>query len=341
MMYSTRFSTMTVNVQASRPMNDADGNAQLDKNSNKMYESYTKVYDVEDLNIGNADLYLVALTIKTDIERKQENPNAKNDAFVESYSKTGLNKYVCQVLELFDSSSTEDFAPEMFSNYKRWGRGKMGKKDNKRAFISDTFDENCGYDPYVLSASQSKTSLSQAGFSLLAKAFRFYLEETLRHFFQKPDPNSWYPYTDTRGKKFFPDSVYLGTRTSSTFNSAIQILLGIFDSVYKWSPHLEEFVKATDRAIDLGRADRNAKSTARLATTAGIRTYGVSDSKFRSKPDVRSAKPFIKTDKKYDKRPAKVVEPKIEKAPRVIKITDVDDEGWITPGVKIVKNTDV
>lgn len=334
MSYSDRFNTLTVNVQASRPMKDADGNFELDEEDNKVYENYTKVYDVKDLNVGNADLYLVALAIRTDIEQKQAHRNPKNDEFLKAYTKTGLDRNSRQVVELFDMSSSEDFAPEMFFNYKRWGRGKMGKRDGKRAFISDTYDENCQYDPFVFSASQARTSLSQAGFSLLAKAFRFYLEETLRHFFQKSDPNAWYPYTDKKGKRVIPESVYLGTRTSSTFNSAINVLLGIFDGVYKWSPHLDEFVEATERAVELGRADRDAKSAGRLASTAGNRSYGVSDGKPRAKQEHRP-----KSDQRTDQRPEKkavVVKPKESK---MVKITTVDDDGWITSGVKIVRGS--
>lgn len=338
MLYSDRFNTLTVNVQASRLVRDADGNPELD-DGNEIYESYLKTYDVKDLHMGNADIYLVALAVMTDIEDKRAKKNPKNESFLLAYRQTGLESYARRVLDLYDRCFSEDFSPEMFFSYKRWGRGKMGKREGKRCFISDTFDENCGYDPFVFSSPQSRTSLSQAGLTLLAKAFRFFLEETLRHFFQKSDPNAWYPYTDKKGKRVLPESTYLGTRTSGVFNSAVSELLEIFDGVYKWTPHLDEFVEATERAVELGRADRDAKSASRLASSAGNRSYGVSDGKPRAKPEKRSDEK--RSEKRSEKKPEKKANdhstPAEPRKPKVVKVTTVDGEGWVTSGVKIVR----
>lgn len=335
MSYSDRFTTLTVNVQASRLVRDADGNPELDDEGNKIYENYLKTYDVKDLHMENADIYLVALAIMTDIEDKRAKRNPKNESFLQAYRQTGLEGYAQRIIALYDRFSTEDFSPEMFFNYKRWGRGKMGKREGKRTFISDTFDENCGYDPYVFSSPQSRTSLSQAGLTLLAKALRFFLEETLRHFFQKSDPNAWYPYTDKKGKKVLPESTYLGSRTSGVFNSAVDELLDIFDGVYKWSPHLDEFVEATEHAVELGRADRDAKSAGRLASSAGNRSYGVSDGKPRAKSEKRSDEK--RSDRKPEKKVSAPAPPAEPRKPRVVKVTTVDEEGWVTSGVKIVQ----
>jgi hypothetical protein len=192
----------------------------------------------------------------------------------------------------------------------------MGKKDGKKAFISDTFDENCGYDPYVFSSREKSTDLSHAGLTLLAKGIRFFIEETLRHFFQKSDPNSWYPYINQNGKKIFPSYAYHGTMTSASFSAAIAELLELYNGIYSWSPHLDEFSEATALAVEIGRVDRDAKFAKRVAETAGNRFYGVSD----NKPSIEK-----KNETKPTKKPV-VVEPK---KPKIVKEI-IDDEGWVT-----------
>jgi hypothetical protein len=242
-----------------------------------------------------------------------------------------LKRAAERIVALHDAHAREEFAPEMFFSYKRWGRGKMVKREGKRTFISDTFDDECGYDPYVFSASQAKTSLSQASTTLLAKGFRFFLEETLRHFFQKSDPNAWYPYTDEKTKKrVLPEFGYMGSKSSATFSAAVSELLDIFDGVYSLSPHLTEFVEATEKAVEAGRADRDAKTAERLASVASHRSYGVSDGKPRAQAEK-------KAPKKEQSRADVPAEPR---KPKVMKVTTVDDEGWITTSKIVARQED-
>ena len=333
MSYSDLFNTLTVEVLTSRRVNDEDGEPILDENGKMMYDDVYKTYDVKNLHLVYSDSYLLSLAILTDIEDKTAHPNPKNTGFLRAYRQAhggvSLESIARRIVALYDTTKGEAFAPEMFHSHKRWGRGRMGKKDGKRAFISDTFDENCGYDPFVLSSREKSTDLSHAGLTLLAKGLRFFLEETLRHFYQKSDPNSWYPYTDKKGKRVLPDCAYNGTMTSASFASAVSELLELFNGVYSWSPHLDEFSEATAKAVEAGRADRDAKFAKRVAETAGNRSYGVSD----GKPRQREAS---SGDRKQEARPAKkpvVVE---VKKPKVVRETTVDDDGWVTTA-KVVK----
>lgn len=340
MSYSDRFNILTVEVLTSRKAVDEDGEQVLDDARHPIYEDVYRTYDVKDLHLSNADMFLASLAVQTDIEDKQAHPNPKNDGFLRAYrtvySGMSLDTITRRIVDLYDRYRDEEFAPEMFYSYKRWGRGKMGKKEGKRAFISDTFDETCGYDPYVFSSREKSTSLSQASLTLLAKALRFFLEETLRHFFQKSDPNSWYPSTDKKGKRVVPECNYRGTLASASFTTAISELLELFNSVYSWSPHLDEFSEATARAVEAGRADRDAKSAKRLAESASNRSYGVSDGKPRQKTATASAS--ASAGGKYEAISSKKAQATEPKKPKLVRVTVEDDEGWVSTE-KVAKGT--
>lgn len=322
-MYSDRFNFSTVEVETSVPVMDEDKNPVVDESGNKVYENVVKTYDVKNLRMVHADLYLVSLAILADIEDKEAHSNARNSGFLKGYRQhhngVSLETVAKRVVGLYDSVQGEDYAPEMFYSWKRWGRGRMGKLEGKRVFISDTFDETTGYDPYVFSQREKTTSLSQASMTLLAKGLRFFLEETLRHFYLKSDPNDWYPYTDKKGKRVVPECGYQGTRTSASFNSSMSELLKLFDGVYLWTPHLEEFTEATSRAVEAGHVERASKDAARHASIAGNRTYG----KAGERGTDGDNKPYVKKST----APVTLAE---TKKPKVSKVTVVDDDGWVT-----------
>lgn len=318
MTYSDLFETMTVCVEERIPELDENNEPIIDEDGRKSYKDVVVTYLVKDLPIAKADIYLVSLAILTDYEQKSLKRTPKNDAFIQAYDRVqtqsskafSLRTMAERIVTLYDTHCKSDFANEMFYNYdyRRWGRGRMQKVDKKRVFVSDTFDETRGFDPYVFSHAQARISLSHAGLTLLAKGFRFFLEETLRHFFQKSDPDAWYPYTDEKSKKkIVPESHYLGNRTCSEFTSAVSKLLDIFNEVYTLSPHLTEFTLATTKAVDAGHSDRVVKTAEKLAQNSAKRSYGQKSE---------------------------------SKKPKVVSVTTTDDEGWTTT-IKVVQTESV
>lgn len=344
MSYSSRFNILTVLLWAKRPLLNEKEEVVVDDDGNEVFEEYQKEYDVKDLHMINSDLYLTSLAILTDYEDKTANPNAKNTVFYRAYERLpngfSLKRCAERIVDLYDQYGEADFAKEMFFSYKQWGRRSGRKADFKtkdgeivKKPVSDTYDETCGYDPYVLSVPQQRTPLSRASFTLLAKHFRFVLEETLRHFFGKSDPNSWYPYTDARGKKVTPDAVYSGRRSSLPFSNAIGELLEIYDSVYKLSPHLNEFEAATARALEARDRDIAAREAERLAGVANKRSYGTTSRDKSERP--AESKPLNGSSKKAAAAaPAVPVVPLQEKKPKSKKVTEVDADGWVTTTTK-------
>ena len=331
-MYSNLFSTLYVNVNGSVVAVDKDGNAIVDENGDYVRTRVVKSWPVRDLHVSKADLYLVLLALATDIEEKTEHQNAKNIAFLTTYNevkcpgnkKFSLTRSVRRLLEVFRQNEGADFLPELRMPFNRWSRGHFTKKDGKRVFVSDTFDDECKYDPYVFSKSQANTTLSEASTVLLVKAFRFYLEETLRHFFRKSDPNTWYYYDDKTGRRVVSEYSYGGNRTSAQFQSVMSALLDVYDDVYNLSPHLEEFSVATKKAIEAGRIDRELKSTNKRLEKASNRTY---ETKEQTEPSQPKNKQKAQKNVKQEK-------PASERKPVAIKTTEIDGESWATHAKK-------
>jgi len=283
--------------------------------------SIEKVLPYSAVHVGRADLYTVALAILADCDDKTSHSNARNRAFLEAYSRVpgGFSARAAAktIVDLYDQVRGHEFASEMFSNYRNWGRGKKAKGK----FVSDTFDEEAGFDPYVLSIKQVKTPLAMASMTLLIKAFRFYLEETLRHFYQKSDPDRWYPYTDSKTKKVVkPEACYAGRRTSAPFSAAVDTLLKIYDQVYNLSPHLDEYVQATDNAVNDGRAEAEVKRSEKDAVRATKREHVTrpTDEKKVGQRDEKNASTRVP------------IEPRPQPKKKPAKIVVTDEDGWST-----------
>jgi hypothetical protein len=272
------------------------------------------------VHVGRADLYTIALSILADCDDKTSHPNARNSAFLAAYDRVpggfSARKAAKTIVDLYDQVSGQEFASEMFMNYRNWGRGKRVKGK----FVSDTFDEELNYDPYVLSLKQAKTPLAMASMTVLVKAFRFYLEETLRHFFQKSDPDRWYPFTDPKTKKVVkPEACYAGRRTSAPFSAALDTLLKIYDQVYNLTPLLDEYTQATEHAVTDGRAEADVKRSEKDASRATKRVH-VTGSRDEKKVGQRDEKNAL----------TRVPEPRAQPKKRPAKVVVTDEDGWST-----------
>lgn len=220
-------------------------------NSLEIKLSEDKTIKVSELWISNCSLKDVALAILSKIEMLKQSTNIRDKELYNGYmsvkvefmTKKKTTVYnisiftlAKEIMGLCNVYSEHDFVDATIGTNWRWTIDRAVKEER-------------GFDPFGFAKNELDVKLKDAKMTLLVKALRMYLIESVRRLFPKQmSPSDWKS----------SEAVYkFGgiERSSSHFVQFVESLFRLYDQVVKLSSDLTEIKLVVNRAITLGKAE--------------------------------------------------------------------------------------
>lgn len=205
---------------------------------------------VQELWISSATLYHVSLALMAEYDRLVHDSNTNvrdkmllnmmNSLKVGNQHSVSFHNLSNMVVNLHDSYKSNNFVVStMVTNWK-WT-------------MNEEFVKEFGFDPYSLSKSESRVRLQEARLTLLIKAFRMYLIETVRRCFRRnTDPSEWNANNATYKSG--------GHETTSVaFITYVRSLMSMYDQVARLTPNLDEVKAIVLEAVETGKKEFSEK----------------------------------------------------------------------------------
>jgi hypothetical protein len=207
-----------------------------------------KIIKVSELWLNNCSLLDISLAILANIEKLQISSKIRDKELYNGYLSITVNQKINdaqikqdisiysmakKILELSGEYSNDNFIDPTIGTNWNWTIDQKIKKEK-------------GFDPFGFSKYEEETKLIDAKMTLLIKAFRLYLIESVRRLFpQEKNPNKWESTQATYNK----------TKTSERFVIFVDELFKLYDKIVILSPDLVEVKAIVANAINLGKIE--------------------------------------------------------------------------------------
>jgi len=208
---------------------------------------------ISDVFVSGANLYQSALAILAEYDLLTVAGTAKSKILLGGYNKMTC-KYLVNKVEKTIDVSVKDMAKAVVDTYDEYYNSEFMWNTMLKnwRYVSAELEEGQKYDPYSFSKRDRETTLGQAGMTLLIKAFRNHLTETIRKCLNNAPISRW-----DSGRASFKQGGK--TRCSADFCEYVDHLLKQYWKIALFTPELTEFRAVTSAVSELAKQEKQQR----------------------------------------------------------------------------------
>jgi len=203
--------------------------------------------------VSGANLYQSALAILAECDLLTVAGTAKSKILLGGYNKMTCT-YVVKKVEKTLDVSVRDMAKAVVDTYDKYYNSEFmwGTMLKNWRHVAEELQEGQKYDPYAFSKRDRETTLGQAGMTLLVKAFRNHLTETVRRCLNNAPIDKW-----DSGRASFRQGGK--TLCCADFCDYVDDLLKQYWKIALFTPELTEFRAVTSAVSELAKQEKQQR----------------------------------------------------------------------------------